>query len=92
MLFTPEIFSEVKMLTRLFSRKKSEAKEHRIGSDYIEPLKAEQLLNTDRRKVLLDLIWEQTSMSKESFLKLYLAPVPRLAGNWPAKYCFMKNT
>lgn len=46
---------------------------------YIQPMRAEKLLNTDRRKALLDLIWEQTSMSRSMFQKLYLAPISRFA-------------
>ncbi|MDR0770600.1 MAG: TraI domain-containing protein [Burkholderiales bacterium] len=46
---------------------------------YTDPQRAEKLLHTDRRQSLLDLIWEQTSMSKPMFQKLYLAPIYRYA-------------
>jgi integrating conjugative element relaxase, PFL_4751 family len=67
------------MLKRFFSKSPQKRIEQGAGSDYIEPQKAERLLNTDRRKILLDLIWEQTSMSKDSYQRLYLAPISRFA-------------
>ena len=46
---------------------------------YMQPQRAEKLLQHDRRKALLDLIWEQTSMSRAMFQKLYLTPISRFA-------------
>jgi integrating conjugative element relaxase (TIGR03760 family) len=46
---------------------------------YMQPQRAERLLQHDRRKALLDLIWEQTSMSRSMFQKLYLTPISRFA-------------
>ncbi|MCL2872812.1 MAG: TraI domain-containing protein [Betaproteobacteria bacterium] len=73
------------MLDWLSKRKKSSAVKPIVqqvsddGSGYIRPLSAEKLLQADRRKALLDLIWEQTSMSRSMFHKLYLAPISRYA-------------
>lgn len=49
------------------------------AADYIEPQSSKELLSTDRRQILLDQIWEQTSVSREAYLTLYLAPIERYA-------------
>lgn len=49
------------------------------NADFIQPQRAERLLKTERRAVLIDLIWEQTSMSRPMFQKLYLTPISRYA-------------
>ena len=46
---------------------------------YIIPKSAEQLLAVEHRSVLVDRIWEQTSVSKNSFEKLYREPIKRYA-------------
>ena len=46
---------------------------------FILPKTANELLSEDRREVILDRIWEQTSVSRESFTRLYQAPIARYA-------------
>ena len=46
---------------------------------FIMPKTANELLSEDRREIILDRIWEQTSVSRESFTRLYQAPIARYA-------------
>lgn len=46
---------------------------------FILPKTANELLSEDHREVILDRIWEQTSVSRESFTRLYQAPIARYA-------------
>lgn len=46
---------------------------------YLAPKSAEHLLSIERRAVLVDRIWEQTSVSRVSFEKLYHEPIKRYA-------------
>lgn len=46
---------------------------------YLVPRTAEYLLSIERRAVLVDRIWEQTSVSKASFERLYYQPIKRYA-------------
>lgn len=46
---------------------------------FIMPKSAKELLSGHRREVILDRIWEQTSVSRESFTRLYQAPIARYA-------------
>lgn len=46
---------------------------------FITPKKASELLADERRQILLDRIWEQTSVSRESFNRLYQEPIDRYA-------------
>jgi integrating conjugative element relaxase (TIGR03760 family) len=54
--------------------------ETETGADgFITPKTANELLSEERREVILDRIWEQTSVSRESFTRLYQAPIARYA-------------
>ena len=46
---------------------------------FVIPKTAEELLGDERRQILMDNIWEQTSVSKESFSRLYHGPISRYA-------------
>lgn len=46
---------------------------------FVLPKTAEELLGDERRQILMDNIWEQTSVSKESFSRLYYGPISRYA-------------
>jgi integrating conjugative element relaxase (TIGR03760 family) len=50
-----------------------------LGTGLTQPASASTLLNTARRRRLLDHIWERTSLSRAQFAKLYLAPIERYA-------------
>lgn len=73
------------MFTRFFKKNKPQPSgtpgqpSKAASSDLIAPQTAEQLLGTERRQILLDRIWEQTSVTKDSFQKLYREPIGRYA-------------
>ncbi|HFJ0421627.1 TPA: MobH family relaxase [Pseudomonas aeruginosa] len=46
----------------------------------IRPEPATALLSTPRRQLLLEHIWQRTSLSRKQFASLYLAPLERYAG------------
>lgn len=46
---------------------------------FIMPKTASELLSEERRETIIDRIWEQTSVSRESFTRLYHAPIARYA-------------
>lgn len=46
---------------------------------FVTPKTAKELLSVERREILIDHIWEQTSVSKESFERLYRGPIGRYA-------------
>lgn len=50
-----------------------------LGAGPTQPASASTLLNTARRRKLLDHIWERTSLSRAQFAILYLAPIERYA-------------
>lgn len=69
------------MIFRIFKRRKvklpsiSEA----VTNGWYEPQSSESLLNTEYRKKLLTLIWQQVAMTKEQFNEIYLKPIHRYA-------------
>ncbi|MDY0389114.1 MAG: TraI domain-containing protein, partial [Methanolobus sp.] len=70
-------------MKRLFQRwsKKSPTAStvaHKTG-EYLHPKSAQVLLSSDRRQALLDQIWEQTSISRETYQTLYMEPITRYA-------------
>ena len=46
---------------------------------FILPKSAKELLSGERREIILDRIWEQTSVSRESFNRLYQTPITQYA-------------
>ncbi len=46
---------------------------------WLRPASVEELLSTPRRRVLLEHIWQRTSLSREQFAQLYRAPLERYA-------------
>lgn len=57
----------------------AEDKEDTLPSDFIKPHSANELLALPRRQKLLAHIWQRTSVSREQFNLLYLAPIERYA-------------
>jgi len=49
------------------------------SAGYFMPLAAKELLATEQRQHLLSQIWEQTSIPKDLYACLYLAPLHRFA-------------
>jgi len=70
------------MLT-LFQRKRATAAEWpdaaENGKGLLRPESAASLLATPRRQRLLEHIWQRTSLSRQQFASLYLAPLERYA-------------
>lgn len=54
-------------------------KEGTLPSEFIKPCSANELLALPRRQKLLAHIWQRTSVSREQFNLLYLAPIERYA-------------
>ena len=50
-----------------------------MGAGLTQPASASTLLDTARRRKLVDHIWERTSLSRAQFAKLYMAPIERYA-------------
>lgn len=46
---------------------------------YLLPQSAEQLLATELRQVLINHIWQHTSLSRDNFQQIYLNPIERYA-------------
>ncbi|MFJ5298422.1 MobH family relaxase [Pseudomonas sp. NPDC088368] len=53
--------------------------EIRLQGSFTAPVTAEQLMDTPRRRSLLENIWQRTSLSRKQFGTLYLAPLERYA-------------
>lgn len=49
------------------------------SKDYLHPLTAKELLQTDLRQAILSHIWQHTSLSKENFYTIYQQPIERYA-------------
>ena len=61
------------------NRPTTTSKAESSADGFIMPKSAKELLSGHRREVILDRIWEQTSVSRESFTRLYQAPIARYA-------------
>lgn len=70
----------MKKLFQRWSKKSTQATAitHKSG-EYLQPKSAQILLSSDRRQALLDQIWEQTSISRETYQTLYMEPMTRYA-------------
>lgn len=70
----------MKRLFQRWSKKSTTASTvtHKTG-EYLHPKSAQVLLSSDRRQALLDQIWEQTSISRETYQTLYMEPITRYA-------------
>lgn len=76
------LFKKAPTTTLPLSSAKNEVAHHSSGANengFIMPKSAKALLSVERREVILDRIWEQTSVSRESFNRLYQAPINRYA-------------
>lgn len=64
----------------IFRRKPSvEPQTITIGGGFVAPESADELLSTQRRRNLLENIWQRTSMSRKQFATMYLLPLQRYA-------------